>query len=135
MLQRGKVGVGSRKVTVDVPRMFKTREEQATGPAERDGFLAITSGDVARPVLKELHPVFLPGAKEDDGVSVFACPDPVVPEDLEEVSGSGSREVVEIRAQPEFVKEPRGSRAVGIPSPPDAGAVGLSRGSQGYESL
>ena len=66
---------------------------------------------------------------------MLAGSDAVVPEDLQEISRKGSREIREVRSESEFVEEARRARAVRIPSSPDACAVGLSCWLQGGDNL
>ena len=47
------------------------------------------------------------------------------PENFHEITGLRLGEVVEIFAEIHFVEEPRGPRAIGVPSAPDAFAVAL----------
>ncbi len=66
----------------------------------------------------------------DDGVAVLGGADGIAPEDLQEVAGERRAEIGEVEAEAQFVEESRGAGTVRIPAPPDAGAVGLSGGSE-----
>jgi len=106
--------------------MFQAGEEHPMRSAEGDDFLAVSSRHVARPELEIFYTVLLLSSEEDDRVSMLGRPDPIVPEDLQEISRKGSREIREVRSESEFVEEACCSGAVGIPASPDTCAIRLS---------
>jgi len=90
-----------------------------------DAALAVSARNVARPKTDVIESGLSFRAEKNNGMTVFASADFRRPEDFHEIAGLRLSEVVEVFAEIHFVEKPRRSRAIGIPSTPDAFAVAL----------
>ena len=123
--ERGEVSIDHWNV-VDprqIGRRFESRENRIGDLAAWNFLLAVAVRDVARPEAHVLAVGMIRRPEKNDGVAAFAPADVIVPENFHEIARLRLREIGEVVAEAELVKQTRSSGSVRIPATPNTFAI------------
>ena len=108
-----------------IGRRLETRENRVRDFASRHALLAVTRGNIARPVTNVLTVRSILHSQKNRGVSVLVSSHLARPENFHEITRLRLIDIVEISTEPQLVKQTRGARAICVPAAPDAFSIAL----------
>ena len=120
MSTRGALVIRSRLVGVS-----RREKDRVRDFASRHAFLAVTRGNIARPVTNVLTVRSILHSEKNRGVSVLVSSHLARPENFHEITRLRLIDIVEISTEPQLVKQTRGARAICVPAAPDAFSIAL----------